>query len=111
MLLGKLSTPASKIYQAGPFETTTVLGEYMVASTHTFIIGSSSVIFELRFGNIITENEEERFDVVIRDLITLTDDELAEWGTDDAVLLDLVAAKLNNSIVEKIKREDFHHTY
>jgi hypothetical protein len=111
MLLGKLSTPASKVYQAGPFETTTILGEYITVSINTFVIGSSSVIFELRFGNIITENEQERFDIVIRDLITLTNDELAEWGTDDAVLLDLVAAKLNNSITEKITREDFHHTY
>ena len=40
----------------------------------------------------------------------MTSEELATWGTDDSVLLDIVAAKLGTSITEK-KVQDLHHTY
>jgi hypothetical protein len=40
----------------------------------------------------------------------MTSSELATWGTDDSVLLDLIAAKLGTSVTEKITK-DFHHTY
>ena len=39
MLLGKLATPATKVYQSGAFNTTTATAEYMVVSTQRFVIG------------------------------------------------------------------------
>lgn len=110
MLLGKLSTQATKVYQNGAFNTTTATADYLNVSTEKYVIGASEVSFELRFGNIITENEEERFDILLRDKLTMTSEELATWGTDDSVLLDLIAQKLGNTITEKIVK-DLHHTY
>jgi hypothetical protein len=110
MLLGKLTTKATKIYQNGAFDTTTATADYIVVSTEKFVIGAEKATFELRFGNIIVESEEERFDVLLRDKIEMTSDELSTWGTDDSVLLDLIATKLGNSITEKIVKQ-FHHTY
>ena len=110
MLLGKLNTQAVKVYQDGPFSTATATADYLVASTSRYVIGEQSVSFELRFGNIVVENEQERFDILLRETFVMTNEELSTWGTDDSVLLDLVAAKLNNSIVEKVTK-DFHHTY
>lgn len=110
MLLGKLETPATKVYQSGPFSTTAASAEYIVVSTQKYVIGSSDVNFELRFGNIITENNEERFDILLRENVKMTSDELSTWGTDDSVLLDLIATKLGTSITEKITK-DFLHTY
>lgn len=110
MLLGKLATPAVKVIQNGAFKTTSITAEYLVVSTQRFVIGESRTSFELRFGNVITENEKERFDIVLRDTLELTSDELATWGTDDSVLLDIIAVKLGTSIVEKITL-DLHHTY
>lgn len=110
MLLGKLETPAVKVYQNGAFSTTAASAEYMVVSTQRFIIGEDKTSFELRFGNIITENNEERFDVLLRENLDMTSTELATWGTDDSVLLDLIATKLGTTITEKITK-DFHHTY
>lgn len=110
MLLGKLSTPAIKVYQSGAFNSTTATANYIVVSTQRFIIGDKDAEFEVRFGNVITENEKERFDSILRETVKMTSEELATWGTDDSVLLDIVAAKLGTSITEK-KVQDLHHTY
>lgn len=109
MLLGKLATPAIKVYQNGPFSTNAASADYMSVSTQRFVIGESEVSFELRFGNIITENEKERFDIVIRENLQMASEELATWGTDDSVLLDLIAAKLGTTLTDKIEK-DLHHT-
>lgn len=109
MLLGKLATPAIKVVQNGAFATTAIPAEYLVVSTERFVIGEPKASFELRFGNVIIE-EKERFDIVLRQNFELTSDELATWGTDDSVLLDIIAAKLGTSIIEK-EVKDFHYTY
>lgn len=110
MLLGKLKTPATKVYQSGAFSSTTATADYMSVATQRFVIGEDKTSFELRFGNLTIENEKERFDVLLRENIELTSDEISNWGTDDSVLLDLIAVKLGTSITEKIVK-DLHHTY
>ena len=52
MLLGKLATPAVKVYQNGAFSTTNATADYMLVSTQRFVIGEDKVTFELRFGNV-----------------------------------------------------------
>lgn len=110
MLLGKLSTPATKVYQTGAFNTTTATADYLSVSATRFVIGEANIDLELRFGNIITENDKERFDILLREYISVPSSELSEWGTDDSVLLDIIAARLGNSITEK-HQTDLHHTY
>ena len=110
MLLGKLATPALKVVQNGAFDTTSISAEYMAVSTSRFVIGEDKTIFQLRFGNIIVENDEERFDIVLRENIDLTSEELATWGTDDSVLLDIIATKLGTTITKKVQT-NLHHTY
>jgi hypothetical protein len=110
MLLGKLATPATKVIQNGAFGNTIVTADYMIVSTQRFVIGEDTIDLELRFGNVITENEKERFDIVLRQNIEMTSEELATWGTDDSVLLDLVALKLGTTLTEKINK-NLHHTY
>ena len=110
MLIGKLAVPAIKVYQIDAFNSTTATAEYLSVSTHKFVIGEDETSFDLRFGNIIIENGKERFDILLREVIKLTSKELAAWGTDDSVLLDIIAAKLGTSITEKIIK-DLHHTY
>jgi len=110
MLLGKLATPALKVVQNGVFNTTSIPAEYMVVSTVRFVIGEDKTDFELRFGNVIIEDEKERFDIVLRENISLTSEELATWGTDDGVLLDIIATKLDTTITKKVQT-NLHHTY
>jgi hypothetical protein len=110
MLLGKLATPAVKVIQNGIFDTTTITADYMVVGIHRFAVGINEVDLDLRFGNIITENEKERFDIVMRHVLKMTSEELSTWGTDDSVLLDLIAAKIGNTITEKIQ-SSLHFTF
>jgi hypothetical protein len=110
MLLGKLATPATKVVQNGAFSSTSISADHLVVGTERFVIGEEKVTFELRFGNVITENQKERFDIVLRENITMTSEELALWGTDDSVLLDVIAAKLGTTITEKVLK-NLHHTY
>lgn len=110
MLLGKLATPAVKVVQNGAFSSTSITADYMVVSTERFVIGEPTNSFELRFGNVITENQKERFDIVLRENIVMTSEELALWGTDDSVLLDVIAAKIGTTITEKVLK-NLHHTY
>lgn len=110
MLLGKLATPVTKVYQVDALQTKTATAEYLVVAANNYVIGKPDVQFEVRFGNIVTEKDKERFDIVLRHDLKMTQEELSTWGTDDSVVLDLVAAKLNNSIVEKLQKE-FAHTY
>ena len=110
MLLGKLQNKATKVFQVSAFETKTETADYIVIKAD-FTIGASKVRFDVRFGNIIEENGSERFDILLRDTIVLTSDELAYWGTDDSVALELVASKFNNTIIEKVEKLKFHYTY
>ena len=110
MLLGKLQNKATKVFQVSAFETKTETADYMVVKAD-FTIGASKVKFDVRFGNIIEENGSERFDILLRDNIFLTNEELSSWGTDDSVVLDLIASKFNNTIIEKLEKPKFQHTY
>ena len=110
MLLGKLASPAIKVYQNGAFSSTTATAEYMIVSVQKYVVGDDKASFELRFGNILTENEKERFDIVLREDVKMTSEELSTWGTDDSVLLDLIAIKIGNSITGKITK-DLHYTF
>ena len=112
MLLGKLSKAAEKVYKTTPFTTEIVTAEYMSVSTQKFVLGAKDVSFELRFGKLVLDEagKPKEFEVVIRDSAKLTSEELSTWGTDDSIVLDLVAAKLGVTILEKVET-DLHHTY
>lgn len=112
MLLGKLSKPAEKVYNPTPFTTEIVTAEWMAVSTKSYAIGAIDVSFELRFGKLVIDEagKPTNFEVVIRDSITLTSAELSTWGTDDSVVLDLIATKLGVTITEKVET-DLHYTY
>lgn len=112
MLLGKISPVVTKTYHTGPFQTETITGEYMVVKADRYVIGVPTVEFELRFGNLeYNENGvANHFDIIMRDKINLTSEELATWGTDDAEVLHLIAAKLGTTVTETVLT-DLHHHY
>ena len=110
MLLGKLATPATKVYQDGAFSTTTATAEFMTIGIQKFAIGEKIIEFEVRFGNVVIENEKERFDIILRSNVKMTTQELSTWGTDDSIVLELIAIKIGTTIVEKITK-DIRHTY
>lgn len=115
MLFGKLNTPATKVYQTNAFVTTTATASHLAVIVETYKLNGEGN-FQLRFGNLTSQTitkangdvvTETTFDVLLRDSITLTAEELLPWGTDDSVVLDIVAAKYNNSIVEKVEADAY----
>jgi len=113
MIVAKISPAATKIIQTSPFEHTTLSGEYMCVSVAKYVIGSidgthnDANIFEVKFGNIKYEknpdgsNSRPMMDTVITHRLKMTTNEVSDWGQDDSVLIDLIAAKLNLSVLEK----------
>lgn len=113
MIVSKISPAATKIIQTSPFAHTTLSGEYMCVSVNKYVIGSlagtfnDESIFEVKFGNIKYEKNPDgtqsrpMMDTIISQRLKLTSAELAEWGSDDSVLIDIIAKHLGLTIVEK----------
>jgi hypothetical protein len=112
MLLGKLSKAAEKVYKTTPFTTEIVTAEYMSVNADKYVIGAKDVSFELRFGKLVLDeaNQPKEFQVVIRENVKLTSDELSTWGTNDSIVLDLIATKFGVTITEKVET-NLHNTY
>jgi len=112
MLLGKLSKAAEKVYQITPFTTEIVTAEYMSVNADKYVIGAKDVSFELRFGKLVLDeaNQPKEFQIVIRENVKFTSDELSTWGTNDSIVLDIVANKFGLTITEKVETT-LHNTY
>jgi hypothetical protein len=104
MLISKINPPAIKIIESTPFSSTTKNLDYMTAIARPYFLGAPTTNFQIQFGSVILDENEVivRFNNETSSQITMTSEELSTWGTDDAVLLGLIANKLNVSILETI---------
>jgi hypothetical protein len=112
MLLAKINPPVEKIYQVTAFEKTVVTGSFMSAKTQTYVIGGNTSSFEVRYGNVVFDEDQtpKEFDVLVRDTVKFTSQELSDWGTDDLVILQKIATKMGITILSTIET-DFQTTY
>jgi hypothetical protein len=97
MLYGKITPVAQIVKQVTPFESTTIEANYMTALARPYGIGATKVNFEVLFGNTkINENNEViGFERISSYRVVLEGSELSSWGTDDTVVLQTIASKLN----------------
>jgi hypothetical protein len=103
MLLSKINPAAEKVTEVTPFSSTTMSLEYMTAIARPYVAGGSQTNFVVEFGTITeVEGIVTSFTTRTQTNITLTSDELSTWGTNDEVLLSIIAAKLNVSVVSYI---------
>ena len=104
MLISKISPSVEKIYTVSVTENKIVTADYMAIIARDYTIGGKNVSFEVRFGNLELKKDgtPKRLDVLLRDYMTFTINELSEWGTDDSILHELIANKIGKTIVEKI---------
>jgi hypothetical protein len=120
MLLAKINPSATFTSQSGPFSQPIVItAEYFTALARPYIAGASNTNFEVQFGIYtpevvgveasegveFVESRAAKFNHVQSSQILLTSEELADWGTDDSVLLKAVASKLGTSVVELVTVE------
>lgn len=104
MLVAKISPEAKFTNQTGPFSQPTVQSvPFFTAAAIDYVVGASKSRFSVDFvyGNV---NEEDKTIAGVRGVqnttLILTAEELADWGTDDASLLRIIAAKLGTNVTD-----------
>ena len=99
MLVTKINPSANKVTEVSPFSSTTQELSYMTAIARPYVAGATQTNFALEFGTITeVEGVVTSFQTRTQSNLTLTSDELSTWGTNDEVLLSIIAGKLNVSI-------------
>ena len=94
MIFANINPTASYTIMNTPFNSTTVISNYMGVIAVNYAIGSDQVNFKLVFGNISENNE---FYNLFTNNITMTNEELSSWGADDSVLLTLICTKIGTT--------------
>lgn len=103
MLVAKINPSAKKVIEVTPFSSTTVELEYMTAIARPYIPGSESTNFQIQFGTLSSNNDKMKFSSELNDQLTLSSEELSNWGTNDDVLLNVVANKLGVEVLEIVE--------
>jgi len=108
MLVSKINPTAKKIINGDIFNVVTEDLDFMSIIARPYVAGASKVNFQVNFGTIILndKNEPNNFNSGNSTRLELTSEELSDWGTDDSVLLQIVANKLNLTILETIEVPD-----
>jgi C4-type Zn-finger protein len=77
----------------------------MTAIARPYTPGAESTNFQIQFGTLVTNGEGvvERFNGQLNTQLTLTKEELSTWGTNDEILLSIIAEKLGVNVIEFIE--------
>lgn len=101
MLVVEINPPAKKAIEVSPFSSTTIDLNYMTAIARPYAPGADTTNFQVQFGTLrLNEsNVVEGFSNQLDSQLRLTKEELETWGTNDEVLLGIVATKLGVTAV------------
>jgi len=106
MIVAKISPSASFVKQVGPFaQPQTEFFEYFAVFARPYIAGSAFTNFEVQFGTCsqpVNSGELPVFNRSESTNIVLSSEELSTWGTDDTILLNLVAGKMGTSVISTV---------
>jgi hypothetical protein len=123
MLIAKISPSATFTTQSGPFaQPETITADYLAAMARPYVAGAAFTNFEVQFGTHTpavqaveasgsveaVQGQPARFQRIQSTQVRLSAQELANWGTDDSVLLEAIATKLGTSVVETVVVEENH---
>lgn len=109
MLLAKISPAAEYIHKPTPFTHEIITLDYMMAAATPYRLGATEVEFTTRFGNLMYNTKSGKlahFAQYQGGNVKLTQEEIADWGTDDKVVLTKIAEKYGVEIVEIIEADD-----
>jgi len=105
MLLAKINPPAKMINQSSPFtEPEQTIGEYMRVSTDRYLMGSTSVRFQVAFGQTVPSGVDRyEFRSIHTESITLSGTDLEGWGSSDTFILEKIAEKIGLTVTETVE--------
>lgn len=105
MLFGKINPTAKIPSMTDPFTYTVTEATHITATAENYNLGAKQTRFTVYYG-IPTINEEGTmvgFKLLLSTGVAFDDTEMADWGTDDTVMLDKVAAKVGTTVEEVIE--------
>jgi hypothetical protein len=105
MLLAKINPPAKMVTQPSPFtEPVQTVGEYMRVSTERYLMGSTSVRFQVAFGQTVPSGVDRyEFRSIHSQSVTLSGPDLDGWGSDDTFILEKIAEKIGLTVTETVE--------
>lgn len=107
MLYGKINPTAKVVSVDSPFQTNTVEAEYMTAYARPYGLGATNVRFEVVFGNITTaEDDTKTFSVLSSSQTSLNSQQIQNWGIDDTVALNEIAAAIGTTVESTVEIAD-----
>jgi hypothetical protein len=108
MLFAKVNPPAESIQQITPFSAVTNYASFMSAYARPYALGTTKVNFEVVFGNIKfdDQNNPVGFQNMISSNLQLTGAQIESWGTDDSVVLQEIATLMGVNIEEYVSVPD-----
>lgn len=101
MLYAKINPPASRVDQSNPFGAPkTVVADYMTAMARPYALGAKRTRFEIQYGNVTLNSDGyvTNFSQMMSGEIVLTAEQLSSWGSDDSVVLQIIASSVGTSI-------------
>lgn len=102
MIYAKINPTAKTVKQLTPFTTELLESDYMTVIAVNYGAGAKEIKFTVIFGVMSQLNEFYKKDSTE---ITMTAEEIFDWGQDDTVLLSIIATKIGTTVIEYITTE------
>lgn len=102
MLFAQINPPAVVSKQTSPFQSTTIECIHFTCFADRYDLNPSEVTFNVVFGQLETINGLKYFKKSYGEKVTLTKNDLTNWGTDDSFILQKIATKYSVTIVSII---------
>jgi hypothetical protein len=102
MILGQINPPLSIVRQDTLFNPTTefITGSYLTAVANQYVLGAHKVNFRISYGECIFDGDTVvEFKTIHSDNVELSGDDIADWGSDDSVVLKTIAQKQGTSVI------------
>jgi len=107
VLFAKISPAAEVPAMISPFEYQVKIADYVTALADQYRLGASQAVFNIRYG-LVTLNEAGaivKFETLLTDRIVLEGQDIADWGTDDSVVLAKICEKLGTEAIEFVEAD------
>jgi len=107
MIIAKINPAITIATQQNFFSSTVeyITGSYMAATANQYALGADRVNFRVAYGNCkFDENGNAvAFNAIHSEGIQLEQSDIQNWGTDDSVIYEVIAAKKGITVVETIE--------
>jgi hypothetical protein len=103
MIFGQINPVLSIATQDALFNPSPefITGSYIMAVANQYPLGANQVNFRVSYGNCtIEDGVVTNFDTIHSDNVILSGSSIETWGTDDSVILELIATQQGTSVVE-----------